>query len=82
MQSPDLDPTAGEGRRSGRPSPLDPTAGERARLERLHPGVDHPVTDPTDPRYATRTALDGRPHAGVGGRIVDPTDPECGLGED
>lgn len=79
MQSPNLDPTVAERARLVRPRPLDPTAGERARLERLRPGVGHPVTDPTDPRYATRAALETRPRTGVPGRIVDPTDPQCGL---
>jgi hypothetical protein len=30
---------------------LDPTAGERARRARLEPAAVEPVTDPTDPRY-------------------------------
>jgi hypothetical protein len=87
MQSPNLDPTAGEPARSKRLGPDDPTAGERARRERLRPGIDHPVTDPTDSRYAgiavrptrPQAGREARPRAGGPARIVDPTDPECGL---
>lgn len=55
-----------------RPSDLDPTAGERARAERLRPGVPHPVTDPTDPRYGRPTSQT-RELGGRVGRVFDPT---------
>lgn len=79
MQSPNLDPTVGERARPIPPRTLDPTAGERARREHLSPGIGHPVTDPTDPRYAGPATLADRQHAGRAERVVDPTDPQCGL---
>jgi len=82
MQSPHLDPTVGERARAMGRRPLDPMAGERARLEHLRPGVRHPVTDPTDPRYARLATLEDRGRVGGPGRIVDPTDPHCGLAGD
>lgn len=79
MQSPNLDPTFGERTGPVRSRELDPTAGERARLERRRPGVAHPVTDPTDPRYAGLTPVETRHRATDPARIVDPTDPQCGT---
>jgi hypothetical protein len=71
---------------------LDPTAGERARRMRLAPDAEHPVTDPTNPRYGrppfpTRAVggrvgravdpAETRQVGGHAGRVVDPTDPAC-----
>lgn len=56
---------------------LDPTAGERARSLRLHPGIAHPITDPTDTRYG-RLPGAAREGAVSTARIVDPTDARCG----
>jgi hypothetical protein len=50
----------------------DPTAGETARATHMDPGSDHPVTDPTNPRYG-RSALRTQELGGRVGRVVDPT---------
>jgi hypothetical protein len=64
---------------------------------RLHPGVPHRVTDPTDPRYGTlphpTRELGGRVGrvvdptqsrelGGHVGGVVDPTDPTCARRSD
>lgn len=38
----------------------DPTAGRRALRTRLHPELDQPITDPTDPRYGLPAIADDR----------------------
>ena len=55
---------------------LDPTAGETARTVRLDPDAEHPVTDPTNPRYGAPT-FHTRELGGRVGHVVDPTDPAC-----
>jgi hypothetical protein len=67
MQSPHLDPTAGDTLRG-----IDPTAGERARALSRRPGAARRVTDPTDSRYG-RSPLPTRQLGGHVGRVVDPT---------